>query len=173
MGVLLENAAAAALHALVEQYGHRLFHWRERNKHEVDLVLDDPVGPLAFEIGSSIRHSRSWLAALMDRHPRFRGGCYLVTPDSPRVVAPEPGSGIGALPLDMFLLACGRQAAEGGSVGVCRPEVGACSCGCVGSGSHRGHVDQFQRDPVRVAERDQRAGRGRVEVAHRVVGHIQ
>ena len=113
MGVLLENAAAAALHALAEQSGHRLFHWRDRNKYEVDLVLDDPAGPLAFEIGSSIRHSRLGLAALIDRHPRFRGGCYVVTPDSPRVVAPGSGSGIGSLPLDMFLLACGRQAAEG------------------------------------------------------------
>lgn len=113
MGVLLENAAAAALHALAEQSGHRLFHWRDRNKHEVDLVLDDPAGPLAFEIGSSVRHSRSGLAALMDRHPRFRGGCFLVTPDSPRVVPPGAESGIGTLPLDMFLLACGRQAAAG------------------------------------------------------------
>lgn len=112
MGVLLENAAAAALHSLTEQSGQRLFHWRDGNKHEVDLVLDDPERPLAFEIGSSVRHSRAGLEALVNRYPRFTGGCYLVTPDAPRS-SPPASSGIGTLPLDMFLIACGRQAADG------------------------------------------------------------
>lgn len=112
MGVLMENAAAAALHALAEQTSVRLYHWRERG-HEVDLVLDVPARPLAFEIGSSVRHSRAGLTALMARHPRFAGGCYLVSPDAPRVLADRSPSGIGTLPLDMFLIACGRQAAQG------------------------------------------------------------
>ncbi len=112
MGVLLENAAAAVLHALAEQSGQRLYHWRDRG-HEVDLVLDDPARPLAFEIGSSVHHSRIGLTALMTRYPRFTGGCYLVAPDAPRVAPDRSHSGIGTLPLDMFLVACGRQAASG------------------------------------------------------------
>lgn len=108
LGHLTENLAATALHALSQQTGQRLFHWRE-HKQEVDLVLEHPEQPLAFELGSSIRHSQAGLRALVDRHPRFRGGSYLVTPDAP-VSQPDDGSGIGTLPVDLFLLAAGRQA---------------------------------------------------------------
>ena len=111
MGVLLENAAAAALHALCEQTGGRLYHWRD-GRDEVDLVLDAPLQPLAFEIGSSTRHHRAGLIKLMRKYPKFRGGCYLVTPDSPRVHPDEGPDGVGSLPWDMFVLACGRQAAR-------------------------------------------------------------
>lgn len=108
MGVLLENAAAAGLHALVEHTGQRLFHWRDRG-NEVDLVLDDPVRPLAFEIASSPHHARKGLTALMTRHPRFVGGCYLVSPNAPLLQPRSSATGIGSLPLDHLLVACGRQ----------------------------------------------------------------
>lgn len=108
LGQLTENLAATALHALGQQTGQRLYHWREQ-KQEVDLVLDDPRRPLAFELGSSMKHSLSGLAALTDRHPRFRGGCYLVTPDAP-VHQPDDDGGIGTMPVDVFLAVAGRQA---------------------------------------------------------------
>jgi predicted AAA+ superfamily ATPase len=108
LGHLTENLAATALHAVGQQSGQRLYHWREQ-KQEVDLVLDDPERPLAFELGSSVGHSRTGLQALLDRHPRFRGGCYLITPDAP-VRQPDGDGGVGTLPVDVFLVAAGRQA---------------------------------------------------------------
>ena len=106
MGALLENLAASSLHALAQRSGIRLFHWRD-GKHEVDLVLAHPDRPLAFEIASSPNHSRSGLHALIKRHPRFKGGSYLVAPQAP-VFHPDD-SGIGTLPLDLLLLAVGTQ----------------------------------------------------------------
>ena len=106
MGALLENLASSSLHALAQRTDIRLFHWRD-GKHEVDLVFAHPDRPLAFEIASSPKHSRSGLRALIKRHPRFRGGCYLVAPQAP-VFNPDD-SGIGTLPLDMLLLAVGTQ----------------------------------------------------------------
>lgn len=47
MGVLLENAAAAALHALAQQTGQRLFHWRDR-RSEVDLIFRRQHAPVGF-----------------------------------------------------------------------------------------------------------------------------
>lgn len=44
------------------------------------------------------------------KHRRFEGGCYLV---APRLSLQHPATspdGIGTLPLDLFLIACGRQA---------------------------------------------------------------
>lgn len=108
LGQLAENLAAAALHSLSQQTGQRLFHWRDQRR-EVDLVLEDPEQPLAFELGSSAGHSHAGLRALVERHPRFAGGAYLVTPGSP-VRHPDAGSSIGTLPLDLFLVAAGRQA---------------------------------------------------------------
>lgn len=109
MGWLLENLVAASLHTLTMHDGTRLHHWRE-GRDEVDLVLDHPARPLAFEIGSSARHSTRGLAALQQRHRRFTGNCYLVAPDA-RVRRPEESTdGIGALPLDRFFVAVGRQA---------------------------------------------------------------
>lgn len=107
LGQLAENLAAAALRALSLQTGLRLFHWRD-GKREVDLVLDDPLQPLAFELASSPRHRQDGLTALVQAHPRFAGGAYLVSPDS-EVLAPDE-SGIGTLPLDLLLVAVGRQA---------------------------------------------------------------
>lgn len=109
MGHLRENAVAAHLRALAEQTGVRLYHWRD-GKHEVDLIYDDPERPLAFEIGSSIRHNRAALLAFQRRFPRFRGRCFLVAP----AIDPQPpaavGDGIGHLPLDQFLTMVGVAA---------------------------------------------------------------
>ncbi len=107
MGLLLENLAAAALQTLAIQSGVRLHHWRYGN-HEVDLILNHPTRPLAFEIASSPNHRRSGLRALIERHKRFSGGCYLVAPQA-AVIHPDR-SGIGTLPLDTFLLAVGAHA---------------------------------------------------------------
>jgi predicted AAA+ superfamily ATPase len=107
LGQLTENLVVAAVHALGQQTGQRLSYWREQ-RSEVDLVLDT-ARPLALEIGSSMAHPRHGLHALMERHPRFRGGAYLVTPDAP-VRQPDSSGGIGTLPLDLFLIATGRQA---------------------------------------------------------------
>lgn len=109
MGVLLENAVAASLHALSQQTGQRLYHWRD-GRSEVDLILDDSERPLAFEVGSSPDHSRAGLTALIARHPRFSGGCYLVAPQVPLVHPEATGRGIGTVPLDALLIASGRQA---------------------------------------------------------------
>ena len=106
MGALLENLAASSLRALTQRSGIRLFHWRD-GRDEVDLVFAHPDRPLAFEIASSPNHSRSGLRALIKRHPRFKGGCYLVAPQAP-VFHPDD-SGIGTLPFDMLLLAVGTQ----------------------------------------------------------------
>ena len=107
MGALLENLVAASLYALAQRTGVRLFHWRDGD-HEVDLVFDHPDRPLAFEIASSPNHKRSGLHALIRRHPRFKGGCYLVAPQVP-VIHPDD-SGIGTLSLDLLLLAAGTVA---------------------------------------------------------------
>jgi uncharacterized protein len=109
MGLLLENLAAASLHTLALHEGTRLHHWRE-GRDEVDLIHDHPSEPLAFEIGSSARHSAKALVALQQRHPRFSGRCYLVAPDSPMRRPAESSDGVGSLPLDRFLAAVGRQA---------------------------------------------------------------
>jgi predicted AAA+ superfamily ATPase len=108
MGLLLENAAAAALHALAQQTGHRLHHWRD-GRAEVDFVLDDPDGPLAVEIGTSAEHSRAGLRAFAAKYPRFTNGCYLVAPNARVQPAERSRSGVGSVPLDAFLIACGRQ----------------------------------------------------------------
>ncbi|MGH8884915.1 MAG: ATP-binding protein [Egibacteraceae bacterium] len=109
LGMLLENLIAATLHSLAVHSGVRLFHWRDGN-HEVDLVLDHPQVPLAFEIGSSADHHRGGLIALAERHPRFRGRCYLVAPRAPLLQPSSSALGVGTLPLDLFLVACARQA---------------------------------------------------------------
>lgn len=109
MGMLMENLVAASLHSLALLAGLRLFHWRE-GRTEVDLILDHPTDPLAFEIASSPDHSREGLRALAERHPRFAGRCYLVAPQV-SVLAPEASpTGTGTLPINLLLIACGRQA---------------------------------------------------------------
>jgi predicted AAA+ superfamily ATPase len=109
MGVLLENLAAASLHTLAVHDGSRLHHWRQ-GQDEVDLVIDHATQPLAFEIGSSARHSTRGLVALAQRHRRFAGRCYLVAPGAPVRRPEEATDGVGSLPLDRFLVAVGRQA---------------------------------------------------------------
>lgn len=109
MGVLLENLAAASLHTYALHAGLRVHHWRH-GKDEVDLVLDHPTQPMAFEIGSSTRHSVGGLIAFAHKYPKFAGRTYLVTPESPLRPATDSNDGVGSIPLDMFLIAVGRQA---------------------------------------------------------------
>lgn len=107
-GQLLENLAASTLRALGETTSTRVCYWR-RGDHEVDLVLDDPNEPLAFEVASSSRHARAGLRALTESHREFAGRCYLVAPDA-ELVPPEYGTGgIGSIPFNAFLLAVGAQ----------------------------------------------------------------
>ena len=109
LGALMENLVAATLRSLALHAGVRLHHWRE-GKHQVDLVFDQPDQPLAFEIGSSPDHSRAGVQAFMERHPRFTGRCYLVTPQASVSHPASTAAGVGTLPLDVFLLAVGAQA---------------------------------------------------------------
>jgi predicted AAA+ superfamily ATPase len=109
MGLLIENLAASTLHSLAVHGGLRLFHWRE-GRHEVALLLDQPEAPIAFEIGTSADHPRTSLVALMDRHPSLRGRCHLVAPRATTVAPDAHPSGVGTIPLDVFLVAASRQA---------------------------------------------------------------
>lgn len=107
LGLLIENLAASSLQTLAVQTGVRLHHWRD-GRHEVDLIFNHPTRPLAFEIASSPDHHRTGLRALIERHERFRGNCYLAAPQA-AVIHPDR-SGIGTLPLDTLLLAVGAHA---------------------------------------------------------------
>ena len=109
LGVLLENLVAATLRSLALHTGIRLYHWRD-GKHEVDLVFDHPDQPLAFEIGLSPDHPRAGILALHERHPRLRGRCYVVAPQASVTQPDATPSGIGTLPLDLFLQVVGAQA---------------------------------------------------------------
>jgi uncharacterized protein len=107
MGVLFENAVAAHLHTCAMQTGGRVYYWRD-GRDEVDFVLRTGGEELAFEVGSSPRHSLKGLRALMERHPRFRGRCYLVTPEAlPRAATDDTP---GHVSLDRFLCAVGQVA---------------------------------------------------------------
>jgi len=105
-GLMLENLAASHLHALSQQAGVRLYHWREGQNYEVDLIYDHPEKPLAFEIAHSPSHSRRGLTKLIERHPKFAGRSYVVAPDASLMSA---RNGIGMLPLDEFLLCISAQ----------------------------------------------------------------
>jgi len=109
LGVLLENLVAATVRSLALHSGVRLHHWRD-GKHEVDLIFDHPDQPLAFEIGSSPDHPRAGITALHERHPRFRGRCYVVAPQASVTQPDATATGIGTLPLDLFLQVVGAQA---------------------------------------------------------------
>ncbi|HVZ93839.1 MAG TPA: DUF4143 domain-containing protein, partial [Phycisphaerales bacterium] len=111
MGVLLENAAAAHLHALGLQTGIRLFHWKD-GPREVDLIYDHPALPMAFEITASARHNLDGLRALSQRYPSFQGRCFLVSTNRTMLTPAESGDGIGRIPFDRFLLAVSGQAAK-------------------------------------------------------------
>ncbi|MHB8681581.1 MAG: ATP-binding protein [Acidimicrobiales bacterium] len=108
-GVLLENLVASTLHSLATHTGVRLFHWHDAGK-EVDLIYDDHETPMAFEVASSADHHRGGLTALIERHPKFYGQAYLVSPRIGLVHPKDSPSGIGSIPLDSFLIAVGRQA---------------------------------------------------------------
>lgn len=108
MGLILENLVASHLHALSQQNGVRIYHWRD-GQHEVDFVYDDPNGPLAFEIASGANHATTGLRSFIERYPRFKGRSFLVYP-SADVTSPHPQSGIATFPLDLMLIAVGQQA---------------------------------------------------------------
>jgi predicted AAA+ superfamily ATPase len=109
MGLLIENMAASHLHALGEQSQVRLYYWRDKDD-EIDLIYDHPESPLAFEIAGYGSHHRRGIASFIDRFPRFRGRCFLVSPDVIAKLPSQTRDGIGSLPLDLFLLAVGNQA---------------------------------------------------------------
>ena len=108
-GALIENLVAATLRTVALHTGTRLHFWRDKGK-EVDFVLDQPGAELALEIGSSTSHSRAALMAFSERYRRFRGGCWLVTPDSPYLPPEETKSGVGTMSLEHFLIAASAQA---------------------------------------------------------------
>jgi hypothetical protein len=108
MGLLIENLAASHLHALSYQNLVKVYYWRDGGD-EVDLIYDDPEQPLAFEIGMSGSHPRSGLRALIERHPRFAGNCYVVAQQSLPISPQDSQDGIGVIPLDLFLLAVSAQ----------------------------------------------------------------
>jgi len=109
LGALLENLAATTLRSLALHAGVRLHHWRD-GKHEVDLIFDHPRSPLAFEVASSPDHARSGLLALAERHPRFKNNSYIVAPQVAVAHPASTASGVGTLPLDLFLVVVGAQA---------------------------------------------------------------
>lgn len=108
-GVLLENMVAAHLHTLATVSQVRLHHWRSGSS-EVDLIYNHPTDPLAFEISNSPSHSRAGMEALINEYPRFRGATYLVAPNAPILHASATDSGIGSIPVDLFLAVVGSQA---------------------------------------------------------------
>ena len=110
MGLLIENMAASHLHALAQQSQVRVYHWR-KGRDEVDLIYDDPAGHLAIELGTGPSHSRQGLRALLREHPRFAKGAWYVAPELPARAPGEDGDPWGTLPLELFLIAVGRQAA--------------------------------------------------------------
>jgi predicted AAA+ superfamily ATPase len=107
-GLLTENLLAGHFHALAQQLGVRLYHWRDGDL-EVDLVLDHPSEPFAVEVGLSPRHDLGNLRRFVERFPRFKGNAYLTSPGAPYVPASSSNNGIGMIPLDMLLLAVGAQ----------------------------------------------------------------
>lgn len=108
MGLLLENMVAGHLHALSQESQVRLYHWRNK-QDEVDLVYDHPEMPLAFEVSMNSTHHRRGLLAFEGQFPRFRGRCYLVSPESPACLPADAWDGIGSIPLDLLLLAIGAH----------------------------------------------------------------
>ena len=108
LGKIQENFVASHLYHLGKQSNIRLYHWK-RKKYEVDFVYDDPIHPMAFEVGTSKKHSRSGLRKFLQENPKFQKGCYYVAPDLQFLSVEESSSGVGELPLDLLLLATGLQ----------------------------------------------------------------
>ena len=108
LGKLYENLVATHLYHLGKQPHVGLYHWK-RGKHEVDFIYDDINQPMAFEIGSSKKHSTKGLTQFLKENPKFQNACYYVAPDLPFLSPEKSLSGIGKLPLDLLLLATGLQ----------------------------------------------------------------
>lgn len=111
MGLLMENLVACHLHALSQQSQVRIYHWRD-GRDEVDLIYDHPTTPLAFEIAMSPKHSRRGIMSFRERFPRFREHCFLIAPTATPTSPDDNDDGIGTLPLDLALVAIGRQAEQ-------------------------------------------------------------
>lgn len=112
MGHLYENAAASHLFCLANQENSRLFHWRDKNA-EVDLILADPRGPIAFEIETGEKRRVKGLDALVARHEKFRGrtwkiGAHLL----PSQVSAATPNTHGRMTLETFLIVIGALAAR-------------------------------------------------------------
>lgn len=108
-GLLFENMVGAHLRTLCYHTVNRLFYWRD-GKDEVDFVYDHPAHPIAVEVASSRNHSRKGLIRFMEKHPQFRGACYIVSPDAVKTHPNSSPDGVGAIPLDQFLLCVSAQA---------------------------------------------------------------
>lgn len=109
MGLLIENLVAGHLHALSQQTGVRLYHWRDKDD-EVDLIYDHPEFPLAFEIGLSATHARNGIYSFMDRFPQFKGRCFVAAPNALPSSPEAAWDKVGTIPLDTLLLAVSAQA---------------------------------------------------------------
>lgn len=109
MAVLVENSVAAHLQALMQLGAGRLHYWRDGRGHEVDFVFQEAGEPIAFEVTTSSSHSRAGLDALVERHPRLRGRCWIVSPELPLMAPSSLSDGVGTLPLDHFLRVVGAQ----------------------------------------------------------------
>ena len=108
LGKLYKNLVAGHLYHLGKQSAIRLYHWKRGNQ-EIDFIYDDPVQPLAFEIGTSQRHSRLGLKKFLQENPKFQKYTYYVVPGLQFLSAEDSSSGIGELPIDLLLLATGLQ----------------------------------------------------------------
>lgn len=108
MGLLLENMVAGHLYSLAQVSQSRLYHWRDRQA-EVDLVFDHPEKPMAFEISTRPQHPLGGMRRFIERFPRFKGRCYLISENGTARLAANSEEGIGHLPVDLFLLALGAQ----------------------------------------------------------------
>lgn len=110
MGLLIENLVASHLYALSLHGAGRLFYWREsRGRAEVDFVYDHPDAGLAFEVALGADHSRAGLRAMAERWPRFEGRSFIISPDADPIEPATTTSGVGTLPLDLFLVLIGAQ----------------------------------------------------------------
>lgn len=114
MGFLVENMVASHLHAFSRLAGSRLFHWRD-GPTEVDLVLDDPNGPLALEVSMSPSHDRRSILEFVKRHPRFSQGAYIVAPGAKGDPPGPHNSWVGSIDLDVALVVIGAMTDELGS----------------------------------------------------------
>ena len=110
MGLLLENALAAHLHALTQNDGNRLHHWRE-GRREVDFIYAHPDRPLAFEVTAAAASRLDHVQYLQGGDARFTGAAYLVAPGVRPSLPSANLDGVGRLPFDWLLLLLSAQSA--------------------------------------------------------------